>query len=83
MWNLGEGKLLILMFTKNSEFIESKIIIFTKNQHKVGLLCNSTFVDFITPMNSQIKTSCLLTYLTNMCTTSNIGRMHGRLKINF
>jgi hypothetical protein len=27
MWNLGEGQLLILMFTNNSEFIESKIII--------------------------------------------------------
>jgi hypothetical protein len=33
-------------------------------------------------MNSQIKTSCLWTYIISVCTASNIGRMHGRLRSN-
>jgi len=34
-------------------------------------------------MNSQIKTSCLWTYLISVCTTSNIGRMHGKSRTSF
>jgi uncharacterized protein affecting Mg2+/Co2+ transport len=31
-------------------------------------------------MNSQIKTFHLWAYLINVCTTSNIGKMHGKWK---
>jgi len=53
---------------------------YKKDQHKIS--CILAFVNFMASMNSQIKTSCLWTYLFSVCTISNIGRMHGRPRIS-
>jgi hypothetical protein len=58
----------------------------TKSSYLQKMSTNNQYIsastNFIASRKSQIKTAHIWVYLINVCTTSSIGRMHGRIKIN-
>jgi hypothetical protein len=74
----GNYSLQCSQITKNIEKVKSTYF----QRWSTHTQYTSTFIDLITSRKSQIKPYHLWTYLINVCTTFNIGRMHGKPKTN-